>query len=197
MKDFFERSFRDSDPAWPVHDRILSMQSSALSQLMMASTLRRVYDNEFRIPAEEDAFTLPELLSSISDEIWSELNAKADKEFTAREPMISSLRRNLQREHMERLIDLTLVENATSAAYKAISNLCIMELRKLKKGIDEVIESSQDKLDAYTVAHLFEASQRIGKALEAGYIYNQASSASSGLPFIIFGEEAGTQDPNE
>ncbi len=32
------------------------------------------------------------------------------------------------REHLERLIDLTLPKNGNSAAYKAISNLCMMQL---------------------------------------------------------------------
>ena len=51
------RGFGD-DPAWPVHDRIMSLQASALSQLMNPTTLRRVYDNEFRVPADEDALTI-------------------------------------------------------------------------------------------------------------------------------------------
>lgn len=185
-KDFMA-GFGGPDPAWPVHDRILSMQSSALTQLMNSTTLRRVYDNEFRIPADQDALTLPELLDSITSEIWSELEDETDGKFTTRKPMISSLRRNLQREHLERLIDLTLPGNGDSAAYKAISNLCVMELRELKDGIDGVLG---DSLDPYSKAHLYEASQRIEKALDAEYVYNQSSSGSGGLPFIILGDTA-------
>lgn len=184
-KDFFGGF--GGDPAWPVHDRILSMQSSALTQLMNATTLRRVYDNEFRTPKDQDAFTLPELLDSITAEIWSELDEDLDGEYSAREPMISSLRRNLQREHLERLIDLTLPGNGSSAAYKAISNLCIMELGDLRKSIDDVLESA-DSLDAYSKAHLLEASTRIEKALDAVYIYNQSSPSQLNLPLLLFGE---------
>ncbi len=186
-KDFMD-GFRGSDPAWPVHDRILSMQASALTMLMNTTTLRRVYDNEFRVPADKDALTLPELLSSISGEIWSELDGDMSKKFTTRSPMISSLRRNLQREHMERLIDLTLPGNGSSAAYKAISNLCVMELRELKADIDKDLEAAKDALDPYSKAHLYEASQRIGKALDADFIYNQPPP-SAGIPFLIFGQE--------
>lgn len=187
-KDFMG-GFGGGDPTWPVHDRILSMQAASLTLLMNATTLRRVYDNEFRIPADQDAFTLPELLSSVTKEIWSELDGDMSKQFSTRSPMISSLRRNLQREHLERLIDLTLPGNGTSAAYKAISNLCIMELRGLKSNIDKDLEAGDKSLDPYTKAHLYEASQRIAKALDANYIYNQASSAGS-FPMFIFGQEA-------
>ena len=70
-KDFFAGF--GSEPTWPVHDNILSMQASTLTQLMNSTTLRRVYDNEFMPPADQDALTLPELLDGITSEIWSEL----------------------------------------------------------------------------------------------------------------------------
>ncbi|MCA9158346.1 MAG: zinc-dependent metalloprotease [Planctomycetales bacterium] len=188
-KDFMS-GFGGGDPAWPVHDRILAMQASALTMLMNATTLRRVYDNESRIPSDQDAFALPELLGSISSEIWSELDSDLSKQFSSRNPMISSLRRNLQREHLDRLIDLTMPSNGASAAYKAISNLCVMELHGLKKSIDQDLEAGDKSLDPYTKAHLFEASQRIGKALDADYIYNQPAPNSFGIPFLLFGEGA-------
>lgn len=192
-KDFM-RGFSGGDPAWPVHDRILAMQASALTLMMNSTTLRRVYDNEFLTPADQETLALPELLSSISDEIWSELEGNVAKEYSARTPMISSLRRNLQREHLERLIDLTLPGSGTSAAYKAISNLCVMELRELKKSIDSDLDAGDKTLDAYSKAHLYEASQRIGKALDADYIYNQTSSSSFGGSIIILGKD-GEQEP--
>lgn len=189
-KDFFGSDVFRAEPAWPVHDKILAMQASALTLLMRAETLQRVYDNEFRTPADQDAFTLPELLDTISGEIWSELSAKSDEKFTTRKPKISSLRRNLQREHVERLIDLTLPTNSLRTppvAYKAISNLCVMQLLDLQKRIDVLLESA-DSLDPYSRAHLYEASQRIGKALEAEYVYNQAPAASAGSGFFFIGD---------
>jgi hypothetical protein len=195
-KDFMG-GFSGGDPAWPVHDRILSMQASALTLLMNSTTLRRVYDNEFRIPADQDAFTLPELLASISTEIWSELDGDMSKQFSTRSPMISSLRRNLQREHLERLIDLTLPGNGSSAAYKAISNLCVMELRELKSEIDKDLEAGVKALDPYSKAHLYEASQRIGKALDADFIYNQAPPSNMGFPLFILGQETESGAPEQ
>ena len=158
--------------------------------LMNPTTLRRVYDNEFRLPADEDALTLPELLDTISSAIWTEIKEPSDGEFTDRKPMISSLRRNLQREHLERLIDLTLPAGSSSAAQKPSSNLAQMELRELQKSISKVLEGEDVKPDAYSRAHLLEAVDLINRALDAQFIYNanDIAPASSGA-MIIFGEQ--------
>lgn len=197
-RDFMGNGFSSfsGDPTWPVHDQILSTQASTLTSLMNATTLRRVYDNEFRVAADQDAFTLPELLNTIRDEIWSELDMKAEKPYTARQPMISSLRRNLQREHMERMIDLTLPNNGTSAAYKAISNLAVKQLRDLKEKVDQTLKANGKNMDPYTEAHLSEVSHRIEKALDADYVYNQAGGFGSDLLFL-FGSEAQSKQLSE
>jgi len=179
-----------SDPQYDVHDTVLGIQASALTMLMNPTTLRRVYDNEFRVPADEDALTVPEVLYGVTDAVWSELDGKASRRFTAREPMISSLRRNLQREHLERLIDLTQPETLSGAAGKAVMTLATHKLREVGEKIDGTLEQADSKLDPYTLAHLSEAKIRIGKALDAQYIYNTDDiSAGGGAPTIIFGDE--------
>lgn len=194
-RDFMGNSFSSfsGDPTWPVHDQILSTQASTLTSLMNATTLRRVYDNEFRIAADQDAFTLPELLNAVRDEIWGELDMKAEKAYTARQPMISSLRRNLQREHMERMIDLTMPNNGTSAAYKAISNLAVKQLRDLKEKVEQSLKANGKNMDPYTEAHLSEVAHRIEKALDADYVYNQSGGIGSDLMFLFGGEAQSKQ----
>ncbi|MDY7108381.1 MAG: zinc-dependent metalloprotease [Planctomycetota bacterium] len=176
------------EPAWPVHDRILSMQAAALTMLMNPTTLNRVYDNEFRTPAGKDAVTLPELVYGTSEAVWAELDEELDADYTARKPMISSLRRNLQREHLERLIDLTLPNGALGAAAKPVANLGTHELRELQAKIEAVLDDGAGRIDPYTVAHLSEAEVRIEKALDAQYIYNtdDISAGSGSFPFIFF-----------
>jgi len=118
--------------------------------------------------------TLPELLDTISDEIWSELKDKPEKKFTAREPMVSSLRRNLQREHLELLIDLSRSDYMGTAAYKPIANLVVEKLREIKEDrIEPVLEASVENLDPYTRTHLKDAGMQIQKALDAHYVYKQ------------------------
>ena len=161
-----------TDSTWPIHDQIMSIQASVLASLMYPTTLRRIYDNEFLVSADEDTLTLPELLDTISKAIWSELDQKPDKKYTARKPMISSLRRNLQREHLERLIDLSRSDARGTAAYKPISNLVIEKLRQIKEcKIDGILTADDNNLDPYTRAHLKDASMQIKKALEAQYVY--------------------------
>ena len=96
------------ESTFPVHDRILGIQASALTMLMNPTTLRRVYDNEQLVPRDQDALTLPEMLDKVQAEVWSEVGANAEGEANARKPRISSWRRSLQREHLDRLIDLTV-----------------------------------------------------------------------------------------
>ncbi len=182
------------DPTWDVHDTILAIQNSALTMVMNPTTLRRVFDNEFRISADEDAVTLPEVVHSISDAIWSELNKRVDRRYTARQPMISSLRRNLQQEHLERLVDLTKPEGLSGAAAKPIQTLATHRLRQLSSQIESVLKQGDSKLDPYTLAHLSESEERIARALDAIDIYN-ANEIGGGTSYILFGEpQQGSRD---
>ena len=53
--------------------------------------------------------------------------------------------------------------------------------------MDKLVNRGGSRLDPYTLAHLSEASIRIGKALDAQYIYNAADiGGGSGLPFFFF-----------
>ncbi len=162
------------DPAWPVHDRIMGVQASALSMIMNPGTLSRVFDNELRVDEDDDAITLPEVIDTVYAEIFSELETTPNgRRFTARKPMISSLRRNLQREMIDRLIDLSLEGDEAGPAGRAIANLATLKLRTLSKRIGELTEGrAASTLDPYTLAHLSESKIRIDKALDAQYIYN-------------------------
>jgi len=164
--DFFERM--TNEPAWPVHDRIMGIQASTLSQLMNPTVLRRVYDNEFRIPADEDAVTLNEILNKVSTAIWTELDEMPKGKFTERKPAISSLRRNLQTEHMQRLFDLAAERRGGTSAMKPIANLAAMQLKELQSKLEKAQDN--DKLDAYSKAHLMDSNIRVTKWLESQYV---------------------------
>ncbi|CAG0988405.1 hypothetical protein PHYC_02153 [Phycisphaerales bacterium] len=183
------------DPAWAVHDRIAGIQASTLTMLMNPGKLRRVYDNEAYIASDQDQITLPELLNTVSDAVWSELDKGVNQKYTPRKPMISSLRRALQREHAERLIDLT-IDSGFNVASKTIANLATDKLREIRARIGKTLEKSDSNLDAYTKAHLSELQLRIGKALDANYIYNQASGGGGGFPgFMFFGQPGDQKAP--
>ncbi|TWU08299.1 zinc-dependent metalloprotease [Stieleria varia] len=177
------------EATWPIHDRVLGLQSSALTWLMNPTTLRRVFDNEMRLDPDVDTLTLPELLSTLSQAAWSELDQECPADRNERKPMISSLRRDLQREHVQRLMDLVLQPSTRTAANKPISNLAGMELRELKDKIANRLKKCGDKMDSYTKAHLTEVGDRIDQALRAGYTFETQASRSSMM--LILGEPTG------
>ena len=184
MSDYFQES------AWPIHDRIMGVQSSALTMVMNPSTLRRVYDNELRLSGDKDMITLPEVLDSVGAAIWKELDGKLEGG-TPRKPAISSLRRNLQREHLERLIDLTKPDAFNNAVYKPISNLAFARLRLLRDKLSTIVGdgTKPGRFDPYTFAHLNEAKVRLDSVLNAQYIYNAGQMGGGGTTIIMMGKD--------
>jgi hypothetical protein len=135
------------------------------------------------VPKDQDALTLPEMLDKVQAEIWTELGANPEGEVSARKPRISSWRRNLQREHLDRLIDLAV---PAASSNKAITSLSLMQIKELKKKIDAVLAGGS-AMDPYSAAHLTECQLRITKALDAIYIYNQPQAGGGRSGPMIFG----------
>ncbi len=182
------RDFRSGgEAAWPVHDRIIGMQATTLTQLMNPTVLRRVYDNELRTPADQDALTLNELLSTINKEVWKELEQPANGKFSERSPAISSLRRNLQTEHLQRLFDLAS-SSSSSAAMKPISNLAALSLTELQ---EKLKTASEKDFDAYTKAHLNDALKRVTRFNESIYVINGGGGSGGGVLDLsmLFGQD--------
>ncbi|MFT4540565.1 MAG: hypothetical protein ACI835_003016 [Planctomycetota bacterium] len=186
-------SYQDS--TYPIHEKISGIQATTLTQMLNPSTLRRIYDNELYVPETEDVLTLPELMQTIAGAVWQEVgykpgegiqireaSAKKRSAYTNRRPMISSLRRNLQREHLDRLIDLSL-EKATSPSARSVSLLARHTLGEIAAAIDEAIGDSPD---TYTQAHLSDAAARIQKAMDANFTYDDGKQSSGGMSFLGF-----------
>ena len=176
-------SWSTSEEAWPVHARISGIQATALSQLMNPTTINRVYDNEFRADADMDVLTVPEVLSTIHESVWSEVDEAPERMHDSRDPYISSLRRNLQREHLERLIDMSMPENGFRAAAVPVRDLSRNQLRKLGDALPAFLDAHEDVLDPYTESHLRETMAMIDRAMDAQYIYN-ANEMGGGTSII-------------
>ena len=77
-------------PAIKIYEEVLAAQSSILRQLLNSTTLRRILDNEFKAPSDQEPYTLAEHEKLIVDGIFAELKpAEMKGEFTAKKPMIS------------------------------------------------------------------------------------------------------------
>jgi hypothetical protein len=154
---------------YPWHDAVLGLQRGVLARLLHPVTLARVQDNELRFPAGETPFRMLELFSALNASIWSELDSGAAE--------ISSLRRNLQREHLNQLVQILLrrrpaggagpgggpampapPEDATTLARWALARIQAKAAARLVPGI---------ALETTTRAHLQETRARIEAALAA------------------------------
>ncbi|MEH2286006.1 zinc-dependent metalloprotease [Nostoc sp.] len=142
---------------YPIHDRILSFQSAILRSLLDSDRLNRLQDIELKtLPGE--ALSIPELFDTLQTGIWTEV-------FTPGEPKpISSIRRSLQREHLNILLQMML---GTTNTPEDGRTLAWYKLRQLQKAIDVRLKQLGESLDLYTLAHLESSGDRITKALNA------------------------------
>jgi hypothetical protein len=139
---------------YPYHDEILDLQRSLLTQITAGAVFSRIRDAELKYGAEQ-VLTIPELMDTLADAVWSEL--------VSGQPM-SAMRRDLQRAHLERLI--TLVREAPSGTPADARALARVTLEELVLAMDATLRSPA--LDAYTRAHLNESRVRAERALAAG-----------------------------
>ena len=128
-----------------------------LARLFDPVTLARIQDNELRFEPNEKPFTMADLFSGLDSAIWSELDGGASK--------ISSLRRNLQREHLKQLIRLVL-RPAQSPVPEDATTLARASLTGLQTKIHNVLNAGK-VTDPISNAHLQETDDRIGSALQA------------------------------
>ncbi|NDH93715.1 MAG: DUF5117 domain-containing protein [Planctomycetia bacterium] len=176
---------------YPVHEVVLLWQQRVLDQLLNARTLTRLADSELKLPADEDAFTVAELLDRLTQAVFAEAADLADGSYTARKPAISSLRRNLQRAVLEELGSLALGRSGhslkiTSSPHgTSISHagspppdaraLAALQLRRLARRIDKLLkradaDEAKITLDDPSRAHLEDLAARIEAILDADVV---------------------------
>ncbi|AUT01437.1 peptidase M43 [Nostoc sp. CENA543] len=142
---------------YPIHERILQFQTRILRSLLDSDRLHRLRDLELKNPNNQ-ALSIPELFDSLQTGIWTEL-------FHNTQPkQISSMRRSLQREHLNILLAMLLHQNDLP---EDACTLAWYELQQLQRAIDYQLQKFAPQLDIYTIAHLQFSSDRITKALNA------------------------------
>ena len=173
-----------------VHDLVASAQHRVLLTLMNPFTIGRIHDNQAKFADDDDVYSLAEHVNSITVSIWSELN-DSDREGTDRKPFVTSFRRNLQRLHLDMLMNLVLSQpgrtvpaDANALARHAVSGLS----KKLGKQLDS------GDLDATTEAHFADVKKRIDKALEAEYTFGRAGGGG-GMIFLRQADGRKSQSP--
>jgi hypothetical protein len=137
---------------------VLGLQRALLAQLMSDGVASRLLDSEGKFDraavARGEVFRLTELHSRLTREIWSELAGPGD---------ISALRRELQREHANRLSALLL--RPVSLGRADARGVLRMQAQELRRRI--VAAQARPGLSAEARAHLADAAETLGLALEA------------------------------
>ncbi|MSR20842.1 MAG: DUF5117 domain-containing protein [Gemmatimonadetes bacterium] len=139
---------------YPYQTEVLDLQRELLDQITTSMVFARIRDAEMKF-GDAEVLTIPELLESLSDAIWSEARAGRS---------VPSMRRDLQRAHLDRMIALvTDAPSGTPADARSVARMTLEDL-----GNDLTAAMGSRDLDAYTRAHLNESRVRIERALAAG-----------------------------
>jgi hypothetical protein len=119
-----------------------------------------------------------EVFRTLTDGIWSELaDPPADAKDKTSPVLLSTIRRNLQREHLRKLGTMVVVDRPSRSGdslgfmYFAGSSsipadarsLARLHLREIHKRISKVLEQKETQVDDTTRAHLEECHNQIGK----------------------------------
>ena len=157
---------------FPLHDWALTQQGSLLGQLLDPMVLARIRDAELRAAPGEPTMGLPELFASLTTAIWAEAGAGGRGRLVAPRN-ITSVRRDVQRLHLNALIQMTVSPSAgTPEDARAVAR---MTLTGLGADLDRALAVPRPGLDSYTRAHLSEARDRIHRALDAQMIQTTIS----------------------
>ncbi len=149
---------------YPIRDFVEMMQSQILSRLTDDATLSRLADNELKVAADADAYTLAEHVRTLVDGVFTEVRTPpAEGKFDNRKPFVDGYRRNLQRLALVRMAGMVTRGGAPADA----RTLARLHLSVLDKQIETVVGNEKLELDDYSLAHLMDVQSRIRQALEA------------------------------
>jgi hypothetical protein len=136
--------------------RVLGLQRGLLAQLLSDPVANRIIENQARTAVGEETFTLNELYERLERDIWSELGSSTG--------MIPLARRELQREHLNRVASFLL--NPAAAASRADArSLVRARVRPLLNKIN-VLQRKRE-LKPEVRAHLQDATETLMQALSA------------------------------
>jgi hypothetical protein len=142
---------------FPIHSWVRSIQATMLEEVLDPARLERMVDNEVRLPRGADVYPASELFASLTGAVWSEI-ASPD-----RPRATSSMRRNLQRAHLDQLV--RLLTGPGLGVPEDARSLARYELKQLSQRMGTALEAPG--LDRMTAAHLDESKARIDAALTA------------------------------
>ena len=170
-------------PKWLVNESIISkiggdplvsigrFQDRTMADLLSTSKLMKLISAEAQLGSK--AYTINELFYDLRQEVWKELSATK---------IVDVYRRNLQKNHLARIIGMVeqrsagstdlvqrsqtilVVGSSSTASNSDIVSIAKAELRELKKMIISALPATTDKMTRY---HLQDCLERINTALDS------------------------------
>ncbi|MBL8523049.1 MAG: zinc-dependent metalloprotease, partial [Betaproteobacteria bacterium] len=159
VPDQFERQYGGGslaaavNPDVSISGAVLNLQRGALDQLMSDAVAARIIDSPSKMTDAKQALALSELYDTLQNAIWSELKTGGD---------INPLRRNLQRDHLRRVVN-SLIKPSPSTPADARS-LQRANAIALQGQIRAAMAKAGNK---ETKAHLSESLDLLNEALKA------------------------------
>lgn len=166
---------------FPIYDRILSIQRIVLSRFLDAEVMRTLQEAELLVEPDGEVLQLPEVFNMLTDSIWSELPTSTEKAKAKKARIeISTIRRNLQREHFKRLSEIVLGPKQSPWSFSSIifigseeaaspdaRSLARAHLGRIRNRIQLALGNDKIRMDEYSRSHLQEIRDRIEKVLNA------------------------------
>jgi len=150
---------------YPILDRTLMVQMRAVLSLTAPSRLQRVISASHKVPAGTQALQASEIFDALEGAIFKGL-----LDLGKREPALSDMERNLQREYVGLLVYLLL--DGYDYYPAEIQTLARHYVKQLAERIKGALAGGA-KLDTATRAHLEECGTRLERALDASYTLNR------------------------
>nr|MDH4391822.1 zinc-dependent metalloprotease [Aquabacterium sp.] len=153
--DFFERSESLAVPTeFPLGQTVLDMQRTILNRLMGDALATRVLDTEMKVSPPAQPLRLSDLYGQLEADVWSELTSQSD---------IPQARRELQREHVNRLTALVLRPGLMSRS----DARALLRSRSADLALRLERAASRKGLSPEARAHLADSAESLRSALAA------------------------------
>ncbi|HEV3166041.1 MAG TPA: zinc-dependent metalloprotease [Isosphaeraceae bacterium] len=181
-----EGMFSSGGVEFPIYQRVLSIQQIVLGQCLAADVLSRLQNQEQLADEGSEPLRMEEVFRALTDGIWSECTVAEGGDAKDRTVSCSTIRRNLQREHLKKLSAMVLGSKrspyddmygyimffGSQSVPADARSLARLHLKEINARINKTL-SPGVKIDDTTRAHLEECQAKIGKVLTASIDLNE------------------------
>lgn len=168
----------------PYYAQVEAIQNIPLAEAFgSAARLQLIESNEAMVDPKEKPLQTAEVFRTFTDAIWTDLQEakQAEDGDEAAELNLTKVRRNLQRRHLQYLVDIVLGPKGyggTSMAYAMFTgsgepfpaearSLARQHLKEIHALVKATLENEELELDELTQAHLDELNDQLQKVLDA------------------------------